>query len=40
MAAVIERGTREMEAIEENYEPVHRDAGTLVYQPRPGNGVP
>jgi ABC-type glycerol-3-phosphate transport system permease component len=36
-----ERWTPEMlEAIEENYEPVHKYAGTLVYQPRPGDGVP
>ena len=35
-----ERWTREMEAVGENYEPVHKDAGTLVYQPRPGDGVP
>ena len=36
-----ERWTREMlQAIEENYEPAHKYAGTLVYQPRPGHVVP
>ena len=36
-----ERWTREMlEAIQENYEPAHKYAGSLVYQPRPGDGVP
>jgi ABC-type glycerol-3-phosphate transport system permease component len=36
-----ERWTREMlRAIGENYEPVHKYAGTLVYRPRPGDGVP
>jgi hypothetical protein len=34
-----ERWTRKMlQAIGENYEPVHKYAGTLVYRPRPGNG--
>src|SRR5829696_4126483 len=36
-----ERWTREMlRAIGENYVPVHKYAGTLVYRPRPGDGVP
>jgi ABC-type glycerol-3-phosphate transport system permease component len=36
-----ERWTPEMlEAIEENYGPVHKYAETVVYRPRPGDGVP
>jgi hypothetical protein len=36
-----ERWTPEMlRAIGENYEPVHKFAGTLVYRPRPGDDVP
>src|SRR5215213_3587782 len=36
-----ERWTREMlRAIGENYVPVHKYAGTLVYRPRPGDDVP
>ena len=36
-----ERWTRGMlKTIEENYEPTHKYAGTLVYRPRPGDGVP
>jgi len=36
-----ERWTKEMlEAVEENYDPAHKYAGTLVYRPRSGGGVP
>jgi hypothetical protein len=36
-----ERWTQEMlEAIEENYESVQKHAGTVVYRPKPGDGVP
>jgi hypothetical protein len=36
-----QRWTLEMlRAIGENYEPVHKYAGTLVYRPRPGDDVP
>jgi hypothetical protein len=35
-----ERWTRGMlEAIEENYEPAHTHAGTVVYRPKPDDGV-
>lgn len=36
-----ERWTGEMlQTIEENYGPAHKYAGTVVYRPRPGDGVP
>jgi len=36
-----ERWTKEMlEAVEENYDPAHKYAGTLVYRPRSGGGLP
>jgi len=29
-----------LKTIDENYKPVHKYAGTLVYRPGPENGVP